>query len=102
MPLLERVTHPINNGKGAIDAATLVQNFATHVLRYLAQNGSNVRVLDISRYHVSYHLPDLFSDKDDQKYPRYTYTKCNTQDGEGINRVIGMPLYDAVKQMVGT
>jgi hypothetical protein len=82
--------------------ATLVHNFATHVLRYLAHNGSNVGVLNLSPYMVDSMMPNSLADKDGQQYPRYTYTKCSTQDGEGINRVIAIPLGDAVRQMAGT
>ena len=86
------VTTPIVSRHDAIHASTVVQNFATHVLRFLSQHGSRIRVLDISEYLSDYGWQPNRADRNLHQWPKYTYTKGNAQDGLGVNRVVAVPL----------
>jgi hypothetical protein len=60
----------------AVYAAGLAESFAIHVLRYLSDYGSNIRVLDVGQYSCDYLNGAAYTDKDGQDYPYYKYTKC--------------------------
>jgi hypothetical protein len=56
----------------AASAATLVQNFAKHIVSHLVNNGSNIKLLSLSRYRIRDERSDeqdFYVDADGQRYP---------------------------------
>jgi hypothetical protein len=82
----------------AASAATLAQNFAKHIVSHLMNNGSNIKLLSLSRYRIRDERSDeqdLYVDADGQRYPRYTYEVQKVAGRLSRMQVFALPLASA-------
>ena len=94
----ERLELP--QGARAALTAAIVQNFATHVLRFLDDNGSKIKLFAVSQYRLPDNGPPYpATDVNGHQYPRYAYTKGRAVDGLGRSSVVAMPLEEPKRKM---
>jgi len=69
-------------------------SFSTEVLRFMAENGSNVRVLNMNANIESEGDPDA----DGQTWPNYTYKRYCIKDAKGVSKGSARPLLNARRE----
>jgi hypothetical protein len=87
------------NPAGVATTRIIMQKLAAHMMRYLASQGSRLKVLAFSPFMRPATDKTLDKDENGHQWPKYYYLRGRNIDARGVETVTALPLAHATLEM---